>query len=71
MTRKTKADKIASKLRALKHESAGVSSAKNINQNSTAVVFHKEDAVKTFATTLLILALIGLIYILQIKGYIA
>lgn len=68
MTRKTKSEKLAKSLRALRS---------NQNQEeghpervSSVSVLSKEDALKTFFTTFLVIATIALVFVLQVKGYI-
>ena len=68
MTRKTKSEKLAKSIRALRSSSA--SEYKNLDNNQVISVLSKEDAVKTFVTTFFILSTIALVFVLQVKGYV-
>jgi len=85
MTKKTKAQKIAASLRIKHHgvlspqpqsvsnqseaEMQTVASPASSRRNHEVGVYEPKDLYKTFNTTLLILALITLVYTLQYKGY--
>jgi len=68
MTRKAKSEKLAKSLRALRsnlsHE------GQNINKESSISALSKEDALKTFFTTALVISTVALVFVLQAKGYI-
>ena len=68
MTRKTKSEKLARSIRALR--SSSVSGNIKLDSSSSISVLSKEDALKTFVTTFFILSTIALVFVLQAKGYV-
>ncbi len=68
MSRKTKADKIANSIRQLRNSEAKQTTQKT--DDSQFGSMSGVDAVKTFVTSLFVVSLITLVYVLQIRGYI-
>ena len=68
MTRKTKSEKLAKSLRALRSNQNQEEG--HPERESSVSTLSKEDALKTFFTTFLVIATIALVFVLQVKGYI-
>jgi hypothetical protein len=69
MSKKTKAEKIARSLRAMRDQQENASHP-HVTSHNEVPVFYAADAMKTGAVTLFIIALIILLYVLQVRGYI-
>lgn len=80
MTHKTKAEKIAAALRTRKSTGNVPKETPYVAQYNSQQIsrkvhteahgYHKNDFLKTFAITLLVLSLMAFVYVIQLRGYV-